>query len=100
MVFGSVVASPLGSLSPQQALNLANVYLENAYNLNDPALALVMCHDTEVSLFQAKKAAKSTKDQAVTEGIASAYVDLGKLLERHGHGSESQAICKKAEKLG
>jgi len=101
MVFGSVtISSPLGSLSPQKALELANVYLENAYKATDPDIALVLCHDTEVSLFQAKKATKHTKDQIMTEGIATAYIDLSKLLEKHGHGNESRIICKKGEKLG
>jgi hypothetical protein len=100
MVFGSVIPSTLGSLSPQQALDLANVYLESAYNASDPDIALVLCHETEVSLFQAKKAAKRAKNQMADEGIARAYIDLGELLEKHGHGSESQAIFKKGEKLG
>jgi hypothetical protein len=100
MVFGSVISSPLGSLSPQKALALANVYLDNAYKSSDSDIALVLCHDTEVSLFQAKKATKHSKDPMTIEGIATAYMDLSKLLERHGHGNESRAICKKGEKLG
>ncbi|KAF9353729.1 hypothetical protein BGX34_011404, partial [Mortierella sp. NVP85] len=100
MVFGSVVTSPLGSLSPQQALELANVYLENAYNARDSDIALVLCRDTEVSLFQAKKASKNANNQVVVEGIASAYIDLSRLLESHGYGTEAKTICKKGEKLG
>jgi hypothetical protein len=100
MVFGSVVTSPLGSLSPQQALELANVYLENAYNARDSDIALVLCRDTEVSLFQAKKASKNANNQVVVEGIASTYIDLSRLLESHGYGTEAKTICKKGEKLG
>jgi hypothetical protein len=99
-MFGTIISSPRGSLSPKQALELAKVYLENASNATDPDITLVLCHDTEVSLFQAKKAVKHTKDQIVVEGIATAYVDLGKLLERRGHGNEAQASYKKAGKLG
>jgi hypothetical protein len=100
MVFGSIVSSPLGSLSPQQALDLAHLYLENASNANDRDIALVLCHDTEVSLSQAKKAVKHVKDQEVIDGIATVYIDLGRLLERHSHDSEAQAIYKKAGRLG
>lgn len=100
MVFGSIVSSPRGILSPQQALELAKVYLENAFGANDPDIALVLCHDAEVSLSQAKKAVKrGTKNQIVIEGIASAYIDLGSLLESRGHDSEAQVSYKKAEKL-
>jgi hypothetical protein len=94
------VSSPLGSLSPLQALNLANIYLENACNTNDPAVTLVLCHDTEVSLARAKKAAKQTANQAVLERVAVSYISLGKLLERQGHSNGAQASYKKAEKLG
>jgi len=98
MACGGIVASPLGSLSPQQALDLANVYMENASNVNDHDIALVLCHDTEVSLSQARKAAG--ENQVVVERITSAYINLGKLLERRGHVSGAQASYKEAETLG
>jgi hypothetical protein len=99
MLFGSGT-SPLGSLSPQQALELANVYLDNAYNASDTGIALVLCHDTKVSLSQAKKTIRHTGGQALNEGIATTYIDLGALLKSHGHDNEAQDIYKKAEKLG
>ena len=100
MMFGSIASSPLGSLDPQQALQIANLYLDNAYNTNDPAITLVLCHDTEVSLSHARKVVKHVKNPVVVEGIAVAYVDLGKLLEKHGHGAQAQTNYKNAEKLG
>lgn len=101
MVFGGIVSSPRGSLSPQQALELANIYLENACSTSDSDIALVLCHDAEVSLSQAKKSARQSADnQTVMDGIATAYVGLGKHLEARGHGSEAQASYKKAVKLG
>ncbi|KAF9344202.1 hypothetical protein BGX34_005886, partial [Mortierella sp. NVP85] len=33
-------------------------------------------------------------------GVATAYIGLGKVLERQGHSTEAKAIFKKAEKLG
>jgi len=100
MVFTGIVASPKGSLTLQQTLELANVYLENAFSANDPDIALVLCHNTEMSLSQAKKSVKQDKYPTVTEGIVAAYIGLGKLLESHGHVGGAQASFKKAEKLG
>jgi hypothetical protein len=100
MVFGSLITSPRGTLSLQQELRLANVYLENAYNEDDEDIALVLCHDTEVSLSQARKAVKRTEDQNVIEEIATAYMNLGNLLESQHRPREAQAIYMKAEKLG
>jgi len=100
MVFGGIVSSPLANLSTHQALELANLYLENANNAGDTNISLVLCHDTEVSLSQAKKAIKYSENQALVDGIAAAYIDLGKLLERRGHGTEAQVSYKKAEKIG
>jgi hypothetical protein len=100
MVFGCISSSPRGTLSPQQVLNLAKIYLDNACKTNDPDIAMVLCHDTEVSLTHAKKNVKHTRNQSLTEGIAGAYIDLGKLLESRGHFNGAQANFKKAEKLG
>jgi len=100
MVFSSIVSSPRGTLSPQQALKLANVYLENACHADDTDIALVLCHDSEISLYQAKKAVKRVEDQYVIKEIATAYIDLGNLLERRGRGNEAKISYKKAGKLG
>jgi hypothetical protein len=100
MVFGNIVSSPRGSLLPQKALDLANIYLENAFNANDSDIALVLCHDTEVSLHQAKKHVKRDENRTVAEGIATAYIGLGKLLESLHQVKGAQASFKEADKLG
>ncbi|KAK3807695.1 MAG: WD40-repeat-containing domain protein [Benniella sp.] len=78
------------------SLELANIYLDHAEKAQDPDIALVLCHDAEVSLFQAKRAAKHGDDLAVRQGIATAYIELGRALELRGHRNEAQAIFKKA----
>jgi hypothetical protein len=83
-----------------QALELANVYLANAFKAKDPFIALVLGHDTELSLSQAKKATKGIEVQVMRKGIATAYDNLGRLLDSHGHLDEAQAFYKKAGKLG
>jgi hypothetical protein len=74
--------------------------LENARQVKDTKISLVLCHDTEVSLSQAKRAAKYTDDPTLNEGIATSYIGLGKLLHDRGHHVEAQTSFKKAQKLG
>jgi len=107
MVFGSVVPSHLSALSIKQALELSNLYLENAYKAVDHDIALVLCHEAEAALSQAKSASKKlhiqpgdTEYQAMRDGIATAYVDLNKLLEHKGHPDVAHAISKKGAKWG
>ena len=50
MVFGGIVSSPRGSLSPQKALELANVYLETAFNANDPRYCYIALGVAAISL--------------------------------------------------
>jgi len=99
MLFGSIVSSPRDVLSPTQALELANAYLEHASKANDPYIALILCHDTEVSLSQAARGSKRFDLQGLHEDIASSYVSLGRLLHNRGRRSEAQACYRKAEKL-
>jgi hypothetical protein len=84
----------------QQALHLANVYLENARNADDPSIALVLCHDTELTLPQVKRAAKHSEDTTMHERIASIYIVLGEVLETHHRKTEAQAFYKKSIKWG
>jgi len=100
MVFGSIVPSSRGSLAPQDFLELTNIYLEKAFSANNPDIVLELCRKAEDSLSKARKAVKQAHNQAVVDGIAAAYIGLGKLLESHGHVSAAQASYKKAEKLG
>ncbi|KAF9362177.1 hypothetical protein BGX34_006671 [Mortierella sp. NVP85] len=100
MVFGGIVSSPRASLSGQQALELANLYLENANNTSDNEISLVLCHDTEVSLNQAKKSIKHSDNPGFVDEIISTYIELGNLLQNRGHEAMAQVSYKKAEKLG
>jgi hypothetical protein len=75
MVFRSIISSPLRSLSLQQTLDLANIYLENACKTPDPNVALVLCHDTEVTLSHVKKVAKNVEDKVIREGSPQSTSD-------------------------
>ncbi|KAG0222414.1 hypothetical protein BGX31_009166, partial [Mortierella sp. GBA43] len=100
MVFGTIISSPRASLSLHQILQVANAYLDNARNTIDPTVALVFCHDTEVSLTQLKKAAKHTDDKAARGQVADIYFGLGELLDGYGHQEDALAFYKKSEKWG
>ncbi|KAK3823242.1 MAG: WD40-repeat-containing domain protein [Benniella sp.] len=107
MLSRSIVPAPKSALTLHQALELTNVYLENAYRAMDSNIALVLCHDAEVALSQAKSAnkkhpihPKDPEHRMLYDGMTAAYIDLEKLLERQGYQAESQAIRKKAEKWG
>ncbi|KAI8347463.1 hypothetical protein B0O80DRAFT_490603, partial [Mortierella sp. GBAus27b] len=99
MVFG-FISSPRDILSPLQALELAKVYLESAIKAKDHYIALVLCHDTEASLSQARKGSKGVEIQTMREEIIAAYMKLGDLLDSRGHRDKAQASYKRAEKLG
>ncbi|KAF9983082.1 hypothetical protein BGZ65_002197 [Modicella reniformis] len=99
MIFGRIFSSTRGTLSPQQWLELSNIYLENVSKATDNATALVLCYNTKVALSRARKGAKRTKDQAVRNGIAMAYINLGKVLKSQGRLSEEKTCNEKAEKL-
>jgi len=100
MVFGSVISSPRANLSPHQILDLANTYLDNARRTTDLNIALVLCHDTEVSLSQVKRVTKHVDDKVIRDGIATVYLGLAGFLESQGHRVEAQTFFKKSEKLG
>jgi hypothetical protein len=100
MIFGGVISSPRGNLSLQQALEVANTYLDHAGKTQDVDIALLFCHDTEASLIQAGKAAKHANNNSMDHEIAFGYIRLGRVLAIRGYRKEAQAIYKKAEKLG
>ncbi|KAF9991856.1 hypothetical protein BGZ65_013019, partial [Modicella reniformis] len=94
-------------LLPKQALDLSNIYLENASKTTDHDIALALCHDAEAILYQVERSSKKTLahpkdagDKVLREGVASAYIGIGKLLDSQGYPDKAQAIYKKAEKLG
>jgi hypothetical protein len=101
MVLGSIFPIRDG-LSTRQALELASFYLDNARQTRDVKLASVLCDDAASVLSQVKRnakwARKYAEDQDLKEGIAEAYIVLGKLQEQLGHLEKAQASQKTAEK--
>jgi hypothetical protein len=79
---------------------LANTYLASAQSTKDLSIAMVLCHDTEVSLSQAKKTAKHAAVHTIRDRVAIAYIELVNVLDGHGKQDDAQTSYKKAEKLG
>jgi len=99
MVFGNS-SSHRGNLSLQKSLDLANLYLKNAQESTDGETILVLCHDAKDALSRAKKVAKNTEDESKNALIATTYIGLGDLLDRHGRQKEAKTCREKAGKLG
>jgi hypothetical protein len=100
-MFDTVISPPpRRDLPLQQVLDLANIYLENACKATDAGIVMLLCHDTEVSLSLAKRAAKHAEDKTMHEEVASVYIGLGDLLENRGYRSEARDFYKKSEKWG
>ncbi|KAG0234640.1 hypothetical protein BGX31_004488 [Mortierella sp. GBA43] len=107
MLSRGLVPTPKGALSLHQALELCNIYLDNAFKTNDRDISLLLCHDAEATLSQARNTDKKIPDHfkdakyhVARSGIATAYIDLGKLLELQGHGDVAELARKKTEKWG
>jgi len=101
-----MVSSP-GLLSTQQTLDLASLCLENARGTKDAALALQLCDGAEAALSGIKSAqrkaliaSKKDEDQALSERIASSYIDLGTLQDSLGRSDKARANFKKAVQWG
>ena len=99
-MFSSIFPSPRSTLSAHQALQLARVSLENARNVTDAEISMVLCHDTKESLSQAKKASKHAKDPTLNKEIGTTYLGLSQVLHVHDHHVKAQATLKKAQQLG
>jgi hypothetical protein len=89
----SVTSSPLEALSPQQTS-------QSDCNTNDLGVALMTCPDTGAAPSQSKKVVVRTEDRTTLEEIATAIIDLGKLLERRGRCNEAYVSYENGEKLG
>jgi hypothetical protein len=102
MVFG--IPSHPNDLSLQQALELSEVYLDNADRTTDPKVAEVLCDAAFDTLSKVKSPnnylaqLNDIQDQALFQRVADAYTNLSVLLGRQGHLKEALATCKKEEK--
>lgn len=89
-----IASSYRRSLSLQQLTSLAKTCLKNAHNADDPHIALAHCQDAEGYLSQAKRTVGNDRNKMVVEGIAAAYIELGKLLESYGLNKKAEACFK------
>lgn len=101
MVF-SIPSHPI-DLSLQQALELCEVYLENANRTADTKVAEVLCDAAYDTLSKVKSPntylaqLNDIEHQALFQRVTDAYTNLGVLLGRQGRLKEALVTCKKEE---
>ncbi|KAK3806091.1 MAG: hypothetical protein J3Q66DRAFT_422285 [Benniella sp.] len=103
MVFNSATSASSGTLSLKQTLELVNLRLANARGARDPELALELCHDADATLCGIKGSqrralilSKKDEDRALSDGVVTAFMDLGMLQDSLGRSDKAQASYKKA----
>ncbi|KAI8600059.1 hypothetical protein EDD21DRAFT_143073 [Dissophora ornata] len=96
-----------GVLTPQAALGLVTSHLENARIAQSPEQALGLCKDAEKALARIRTSVRKSyvlssraQDRALCNDIATAYSEIGKLLDSLGLRTKAQAIYKNEEKWG
>ncbi|KAF9199480.1 hypothetical protein BGZ49_010385 [Haplosporangium sp. Z 27] len=92
-------------LSPQEILELARIYLDNAHKLKGSKSALVLCHDAKDKLSQMKKAIKKEHDsggaqEAIRNEVATLYFELGKIFADVGQFTKANESYKKVAEWG
>ncbi|KAF9287690.1 hypothetical protein BGZ68_001409 [Mortierella alpina] len=92
------------SLLPQDALDLAKLYLEAAQKADSLPHILECCTAVESTLSRIKKATKTTlvrstvdKDRTLCVGIANVFFERGKLLESAGEHTLALVSISQAE---
>ncbi|KAG0006424.1 hypothetical protein BGZ80_005299, partial [Entomortierella chlamydospora] len=95
-------SSRTNDLSPEEALELVNKRLELALKEDDTAKKSELVNSAKSRLKDAENIfiSKKIKDPALSEGIANAYHEHGRLLDALGHHDKAKKSHKKAEKWG
>ncbi|KAI8598045.1 hypothetical protein EDD21DRAFT_407134, partial [Dissophora ornata] len=96
-----------GVLTPQTALELANVHLENARKAKSSELTEKFCKDAETDLARIRKSVRITyvsssrdEDRALCNEIATTHCELGKLWDDLGHHNKAQDSYKNEKQWG
>ncbi|KAG0010273.1 hypothetical protein BGZ80_001628, partial [Entomortierella chlamydospora] len=93
-MFRNLISPRTTNLSLEDALELANKYLENAHKEVDAAKALELSNKAKSLLKDAKNifASKRVKDLTLSNGIANAYHEHGRLLDDLGHHEKQRKV--------
>jgi hypothetical protein len=103
-MFRSSVPSSQSALSPERTLELANLCLENARTTKNPEVALELCAEATTVLSRMKQFLKTSApptdsdDQSLREGIATTYLEIGKLQDSLRRRDKALVSYKKADK--
>ncbi|KAF9347770.1 hypothetical protein BGX26_000761 [Mortierella sp. AD094] len=93
---------PLIGITLEDAIELANNYLEIARKEYIPSKALNLIRDAKSKIKDAEKifAARRAGDPTLDDSVANAYHEHGKLLDELGYHSKAQKSHRKAAKWG
>ncbi|KAF9176006.1 hypothetical protein BGX21_006379 [Mortierella sp. AD011] len=96
-------SSSKGKLSVNDTLGLANEALENAHKAKaNPGQALQFCNNAKSRIEDAENviSTKKSRDPTLSDSIANAYHEHGKLLDELGQRDKALKSHSKAEKWG
>ena len=93
------------SLSPEQALKMAQLQLVAASNADRDPITLLLCDQAEMYLDRIKKpkspnAPEGTRYQAFREEVAAAYREHARFMAEWNYVDKEQASRSKSEKWG
>ncbi|KAG0015930.1 hypothetical protein BGZ80_009541, partial [Entomortierella chlamydospora] len=95
-------SSRTSGLSLEDALELANKHIGNARKERDPAKALELANNAKSLLKDAEHifTSKKVRDPSLSEDIANAYGEHGRLLDDLGYHDKAKKSHSKAEEWG
>ncbi|KAG0017826.1 hypothetical protein BGZ80_007885, partial [Entomortierella chlamydospora] len=98
----NLISLQTSNLSPEETLELANKRIELACKEDDSAKKLELINSVKPLLKYTENifASKKVKNPALSEGIANAYNEHGKLLNDLGYHDKAKKSLSKAEKWG
>ncbi|KAF9333168.1 hypothetical protein BGZ91_011376 [Linnemannia elongata] len=95
------------TLSAPQSLEIIQTLLKNGGETKDATVRLAFCNNVDTLLGHMKKLIKRTNasnnddgNQALREGIATAYLDHANLMAELGHPEQAQISRRRADKWG
>ncbi|KAF9573062.1 hypothetical protein EC968_009022, partial [Mortierella alpina] len=102
-MFDSLFQSWRSPLTPEQALKLAKVNLASAANVEEPAIALALCEQAELSLDRIKRpkapSATESDDYLVFRAeVAAAYSEHARFMANGKYPEKEQASRNKSDK--
>ncbi|KAI8353501.1 hypothetical protein B0O80DRAFT_452263 [Mortierella sp. GBAus27b] len=106
MIIDTLSTSSRGSRSPQKALELAKVYLENARKATNPEFVTTFCDEAKAALSRMEQpsmetllSSNSSHDQSLREDINHILNELDEMMASLKQLDSTQAVHKDTDNL-